>query len=627
MKKKKPIRIKYSLFPLPDEESEDDESWQVSYLDIITIVLGFLIILLSVSQITKSEFSSLSSIFGKLADETEFLTTPIGAIERELFELLEPEIDAGNLEIIRDLNDLRIRFKSDDLYDPGRAQLDPNSEQLLNTVLIAMQQVKYNDFLIDVEGHTDNTPISSVAYPSNWELSTARAANVVKYFNDAGIPANRLKASGYADSRPVIEYDSLGFPFAASKEKNRRVVLRLYYSSDNLKEEILTQPEADDESLIAETESGTPESLSDDIPGISELPPPDQDENVVILAEEPALLTVMEENRIRNQLAAEQQEETPATDDVNSDSDRQQATETAEPQNDPDSVTQESVSQAEEELEPVEQSEPEPSATEIPSSSNAMPSLLRVDARCQYSVQLGEFSALQTAFQRADAIESSNLADVILTYNTNEYSVRTPPTSSFTEVVSLRNELSSRINDKSVSVVHQCYNNTIQRPKPVKYLIQFGAFQTRANGLDYTIELLDRYGVQAYMNRVSDTFNVLTGPYESREVVLEQLRTFREMGISSNLFIRHQPETAATYKYAYQIQVDELSNRQEANELAQQVRSRTGINTRVEELVSGRYSVMTGQSVNRNETQTIFNRLLNSGFSIEPIIFYLEYIP
>lgn len=627
MKKKKPIRIKYSLFPLPDEESEDDESWQVSYLDIITIVLGFLIILLSVSQITKSEFSSLSSIFGKLADETEFLTTPIGAIERELFELLQPEIEAGNLEIIRDLNDLRIRFKSDDLYDPGRAQLDPNSEQLLNTVLIAMQQVKYNDFLIDVEGHTDNTPISSVAYPSNWELSTARAANVVKYFNDAGIPANRLKASGYADSRPVIEYDSLGFPFAASKEKNRRVVLRLYYSSDNLKEEILTQPEADDESFIGETESGTPESLSNDIPGISELPPPDPNENVVILAEEPALLTVMEENRIWNQLAAEQQEETPATDDANSDSDRQQATETAEPQNDPESVTQEPVSQAEEELEPVEQSEPEPTATEIPSSSNAMPSLLRVDARCQYSVQLGEFSALQTAFQRADAIESSNLADVILTYNTNEYSVRTSPTSSFTEVVSLRNELSSRINDKSVSVVHQCYNNTIQRPKPVKYLIQFGAFQTRANGLDYTIELLDQYGVQAYMNRVSDTFNVLTGPYESREVVLEQLRTFREMGISSNLFIRHQPETAATYKYAYQIQVDELSNRQEANELAQQVRSRTGINTRVEELVSGRYSVMTGQSVNRNETQTIFNRLLNSGFSIEPIIFYLEYIP
>lgn len=241
------------------------------------------------------------------------------------------------------------------------------------------------------------------------------------------------------------------------------MVLRLYYSSDNLNEEILTQPEADDVLLIAETESGTPESLSNDIPGISELPPPDPNENVVILAEEPALLTVMEENRIRNQLAAEQQDETPATDDVNSDSGRQQANETDEPQNDRESVTQEPVSQAEEELEPVEQSEPEPSATEIPSSSNAMPSLLRVDARCQYSVQLGEFSALQTAFQRADAIESSNLTDVILTYNTNEYSVRTSPTSSFTEVVSLRNELSSRINDKSVSVVHQCYNNTIQR--------------------------------------------------------------------------------------------------------------------------------------------------------------------
>ena len=70
----------------------------------------------------------------------------------------------------------------------------------------------------------------------------------------------------------------------------------------------------------------------------------------------------------------------------------------------------------------------------------------------------------------------------------------------------------------------------------------------------------------------------------------------------------------------------QLNSQQEAADLAQQVRSRTGINTRVEELVSGRFSVMTGQSVNRNETQTIFNRLLNSGFSVDPVIFYLEYI-
>lgn len=629
MKKKKPIRIKKSLFPIQDEESEDDDSWQVSYLDIITIVLGFLIILLSVSQITKSEFSSLSSIFGKLADETEFLTTPIGAIERELFELLQPEIEAGNLEIIRDLNDLRIRFKSDDLYDPGGAKLDPQSEQLLNTVLIALQQVKYNDFLIDVEGHTDNTPISSVAYPSNWELSTARAANVVKYFNDSGIPANRLKASGYADSRPVIEYDSLGFPFAATKEQNRRVVLRLYYSSDNLKEEILTQPETEAE-LLAEETTQT-ESIEGAIPEITDVPTPPQTENVVVLADQPAMLTVTEENRIQEQLEAERdlEELQPQIAETETEAplvDAQQDTSTpSEIETDSEPETTQSEQEQAPESDPEPEEEPEPTPTAAP--ANAMPSLLKVDARCQYSVQLGEYSALQNAFQRAESIESSNLSDIMLTYNTTEYSVRTTPVSSFAEVLTLRNELSTRFNDNNVSVVHQCYNNTIQRPKAVKYLIQFGAFQTRANGLDYTIELLDQYGIQAYMNRVSDTFNVLTGPYESREEVLGQLRTFREMGISSNLFIRHQPETAAPYKYAYQIEVAQLNSQQEAADLAQQVRSRTGINTRVEELVSGRFSVMTGQSVNRNETQTIFNRLLNSGFSVDPVIFYLEYIP
>ncbi len=610
MKKKKPIRIKYSLFPIQDEESEEDESWQVSYLDIITIVLGFLIILLSVSQITKSEFSSLSSIFGKLADETEFLTTPIGAIERELFELLQPEIEEGNLEIIRDLNDLRIRFKSDDLYDPGRATFDSDSEQLLNTVLIALQQLEYNDFSIDVEGHTDNTPISSVAYPSNWELSTARATNVVKYFNDSGIPANRLKASGYADSRPVIEYDSLGFPFAASKDKNRRVVLRLYYSSDNLKEEILTQPETEQE-LLAEEPMPT-ESIKGAIPDITELPPPAANENVIVLADQPALLMVMEQNRIQEQLEAERAIAEQGSQETES-----------EPQN--QAETEPEVTQPEQK----QITEPEPESTQppAPAPSNAMPSLLKVDARCQYSVQLGEYSALQSAFQRAENIESSNLSEIMLTYNTNEYSVRSRPISSFSEVLTLRDELSARFNDKNVSVVHQCYNNTIKRPKAVRYLIQFGAFQNRATGLDYTIELLDQYGVQAYMNRVSDTYNVLTGPYVSREEVLSQLRTFREMGISSNLFIRHQPETASPYKYAFQIEVAQLNTQQEAAEMAQQVRSRTGINTRVEELVTGRFSVMTGQSVNKSETQTIFNRLLNSGFSINPVIFYLEYIP
>ncbi len=601
MKKKSQILTKHSLFPVQELDDEEENSWQVSYLDIITIVLGFLIILLSVSQITKSEFTSLSSIFGKLADETEFITTPIGNIQDELFDLLEPEIEAGNLEIIRDLNDLRIRFKSDLLYNSGEARLQTSAEYLLDRVLISMQQLEYNDFNIDVEGHTDNTPIASATYPSNWELSTARAANIVKYFNDMGIEAKRLKASGYADSRPIIEYDSLGFPFAASKESNRRVVLRLYYSTENLLEERIDNEQPENQVVD--------ESLAGELPDISPLPEPSED-NVIVIADEPAIVTVAEENQIEDAIA-----------------NRENEIENSSEVQDPPIVNNPPPVQQPDPEPEVQQSEPEPEVSIPVESSSAMPSLLRVDRRCQFAVQMGEFDALQSAFQQAARIESAITAPVVLTYNNKDYSIRTEALSSFSEALDLQNTISDRLNDADVAVVHQCYNNTVDRPNPVKYLIQFRAFQNRSNGHDYINELFDQYDVQAYMGRESNSFNVITGPYTSRNEVLSQLQAYRELGIRSNLFIRHQPEGLIEYQYAYQIQVNSFDNINEASNLAQQIRSSIGINTRVEELVDGTFSIMTGQSQSWSETQTIFNRLRNSSFDTNPVIFFLEFTP
>ena len=198
---------KNSLYPKQEIESEDDDSWQVSYLDIITILLGFLVILLSFSDLNDGEPFSVSELFKSSTNETEFITTPIENIKEELEGLLAPEIEQGKLEIFRELNDVRIRFKSDDLYSSGSANLESEAFEILNRVLAAFRIISYNDFEIDVEGHTDNVPISSSSFASNWELSTSRASNIVKYFSEMGIAQERLKASGYADSRPLIEFD------------------------------------------------------------------------------------------------------------------------------------------------------------------------------------------------------------------------------------------------------------------------------------------------------------------------------------------------------------------------------------------------------------------------------------
>ncbi|HCT52917.1 MAG TPA: hypothetical protein DF712_10690, partial [Balneola sp.] len=126
-----------SLYPKQKIEDEDDDSWQVSYLDIITILLGFLIILLSFSDLNNGEPFSVSELFKSSINESEFITTPIDNIKEELESLLEPEIQQGKLEIFRELNDVRIRFKSDDLYNSGKAELEDEASIILNRVLEA----------------------------------------------------------------------------------------------------------------------------------------------------------------------------------------------------------------------------------------------------------------------------------------------------------------------------------------------------------------------------------------------------------------------------------------------------------------------------------------------------------
>lgn len=597
----KPERVKGSLFPPQEFESEDDESWQISYLDIITIVLGFLIILLSVSQITKIEFTSLSSLFAQKDNETEFITTPINHIQEDLVELLQPEIEAGHLEIIRDLNDIRIRFRSDYLYKSGEAILQPEAKELLNRVLIALMQLDYSDFQIDVEGHTDNTPIATSKYPSNWELSTARASNIVRYFNEMGISSKRLKASGYADSRPVILYDSLGFPFSAPKEINRRVVLRLYYDAENLKQNLAESTSPTDSAtqanqLLAENlnpftedQSPIPDTLvSSLLPDVTES---EQKNDTATRPEpplepepSPPLATAQKEEPIHNQT-----QETPAPEPKKEVAHSEQKTE--------ESTTQKTI-----------------------------PNLLKVDQRCVYSVEVDAPEELAQSFIQIKKLEEATGLTLELMYNNSQYSIRTPVNSSLFEAIKMQQELSFILSKPEIGVLHQCYNNTYERPRPIKYQIQFGAFQDRNNGLRYTMDLTDKYNIQAFMARVGDSYKVLMGPFDTYEEVQAKVQSLRQKGVQTSIFINHQPESISDYKYAYQIQVNVTPNRTEAEQLATQISSRTKINTRVVELIPGSYSVMTGQSHSRETTQRIFNQLRNSSFDVQPVIFILEYI-
>ena len=131
----------------------------------------------------------------------------------------------GNREDIQIVGD-RFVFQSEVLFDSGSAEIGPDGMQQLDvlatTLILLMPEIPDDiDWVLRVDGHTDDRPISSPQFPSNWELSTARAVAVVKYLASRGIPADRLAAAGFGEFRPI---DTSGTE--EGRRKNRRIEIK-----------------------------------------------------------------------------------------------------------------------------------------------------------------------------------------------------------------------------------------------------------------------------------------------------------------------------------------------------------------------------------------------------------------
>jgi chemotaxis protein MotB len=113
-------------------------------------------------------------------------------------------------------------------FDSGSATLRRDGEAILLGVAAELKLDMFRDYRITVEGHTDDSPINTARFPSNWELSSARAAAVVRFFLEQGIPAAKLRAAGYADTFPKrSNRDANGNAIPENQAQNRRVVIRL----------------------------------------------------------------------------------------------------------------------------------------------------------------------------------------------------------------------------------------------------------------------------------------------------------------------------------------------------------------------------------------------------------------
>ena len=219
-----------------DETSGHGRAWMATFADMMTLLLCFFILMLSFANMDvvkfRVAFGSVQEALGVQHDHDGSFearaSSPLQLFEHEasgvredqalLRELNEAIVAEGLQDDVGTEIDGRgviVRMSGQVLYEQGEAELRPESEALLTRLAGLIQGTTHR---VMIEGHTDDVPIQTFQYPSNWELSTARAISGMRFLVEHGADAARVGVAGYADVRPLEPNDT-----PAQRAANRRV--------------------------------------------------------------------------------------------------------------------------------------------------------------------------------------------------------------------------------------------------------------------------------------------------------------------------------------------------------------------------------------------------------------------
>lgn len=214
----------------PDAPVAEDEEWMTTYADAITLLMAFFVMLVNFSKIDIPRFEEAMAGIKNELGRNEAPKRPLFTLSQNLDSILEnANIDPVDAETSFDDQGVVVEFSNKSFFRPGSAELLPGARKILTDVAYQVVQPPYDLYYVDVEGHTDDVPINTPKFPSNWELSTLRATGVVRFLIEIGLEAERLKAAGYADVLPKVpNVDLFGAPIPENRAENRRIVIRLH---------------------------------------------------------------------------------------------------------------------------------------------------------------------------------------------------------------------------------------------------------------------------------------------------------------------------------------------------------------------------------------------------------------
>jgi chemotaxis protein MotB len=235
-----------------EEEHENHERWLVSYADFITLLFAFFVVMYSISQVNEGKYkvlaNSINAAFHAIPGASAgVLPTTVPAqpivpptktpsqlkmeqmkrqnqarmrnIAQAILEALRPIVKDGKVRVTEDTTGITVEINASVLFKPGDSHME---EDAIRVITAVGQILALTSYPIKVEGYTDNIPISTAQFPSNWELSSARASSVVRLFIENGIAPDKLTAIGYAEQHPVASNAT-----PEGRMRNRRVAITI----------------------------------------------------------------------------------------------------------------------------------------------------------------------------------------------------------------------------------------------------------------------------------------------------------------------------------------------------------------------------------------------------------------
>lgn len=247
------------------EEHVNHEAWAIPYGDLVTLLLAFFVVMYAVSSVNEGKYRVLSdsltaafrgtprtmepvpvgdkpakakgddTVAGikpnqaikfpdpveveaeKKASEDEALQLQLRQMTEDLQNAMQVLIDQDMIRVQRAPSWVEVEIKTDILFPSGSAEIETAAVEILESLAAILAERPYP---IRVEGHTDNRPIKTAQFPSNWELSAARASRIVRLFEQRGITASRMVVAGMGENQPLADNAT-----PDGRNRNRRVAL------------------------------------------------------------------------------------------------------------------------------------------------------------------------------------------------------------------------------------------------------------------------------------------------------------------------------------------------------------------------------------------------------------------